>query len=63
MGGRFPGFLLGNGGFFMGIGYIILYFFVFFRTGFGEGCVWDDGLIFRSGGVKIQWVFIVSPLS
>ena len=28
MGGRFSGFLLGKGGFFMGIGYIILYFFV-----------------------------------
>ena len=41
----------------MGIGYIILYFFVFFRTGFFGGCVWDDGLILHSGGVEIHWVF------
>ena len=40
-----------------------VYYFILFRTGFLGGCVWDDCLIFRSGGVEIHWVFIVSPLS
>ena len=38
-------------------------FFYFFSYWFFGGCVWDDGLIFRSGGVEIHWVLIVSPLS